>query len=212
MGLIKPERMKLAVIAALLLSAGSSSAPAQNTSGPFGFNYGMTAPEVLKLVGKDAVKHYKNEADDTLTLSTAPKPHPGFEEYMLMISPERGLVKIYVLGKNIPANRYGEKLKDAFTEIQDAITETYGQPERAFDSLRSGSLWKEPEDWMMGLLKEERRLRSYWRLKTTINHITAIALGASADSTENGRLTVDYEFDGFTEYQKAKDAKTKTVF
>jgi hypothetical protein len=67
-------------------------------SGPFGFEHGMTREQVVTLVGRDAVKHFKGDLDDIVTLVTAPKPHPDFEEYMLMISPERGLVKILVSG------------------------------------------------------------------------------------------------------------------
>jgi hypothetical protein len=129
-----------------------------------------------------------------------------------MISPERGLVKLLATGKTIQTNRYGTELKDSFTEIRDTIAKTYGPPQHAFDFLTSGSIWDEPRDWMMGVVKKERTLASYWDQAPLPNHITLIGVEAVALSMERGYLSLIYEFEGFTEYARSKKAKAGSVF
>jgi hypothetical protein len=190
-------------------------------AGPFGFECGMTKEQVVKLVGQGAVKHINWELaqesgisnqNDMLMLSTAPKPHKDFGEYLLLFAPKLGLVKLVAIGKPVPTSRYGDDLKNFFLETRDAIADNYGTPE-TFDSLRFGSIWNEPQDWMTGLLKGERTLMSGWELKTTRpNHITGIMLKATASSTEEGHLELIYEFEGFTEYERSQKAKATTVF
>jgi hypothetical protein len=202
--------------AALVGAADSARVPPTTTptnSGPFGLEFGMTREQIVKLVGQDAVKHLKDEPDDVLKLSTAPTPHPDFAEYSLIISPERGLVCITASGKAIQTTRYGEGLKAAFTEIRDALSRTYGAPTVTFDFLEPGSLRNEPQDWMTGLLKNERELISLWNFKIPYpKHITSIFLKATALSMDEGTLELTYPFEGFIEDANSKKAKAGSVF
>jgi hypothetical protein len=195
--------------AAVLALASSASLFAQDVSGPFGLHRGMTLEQVIQIVGKGAVKETKR--DDAVQLSTVPKPHSAFEFYVLIFSPKDGLLKIGAIGHDINTNGFGEAVHDSFVEIRDAISQTYGQPEHNFDFLQSGSIWKEPEDWMMGLLKEERTLAANWRTALP-NRINLILLEAKASSTEKGYLSLGYEFDGWHEYADAIKKKAATVF
>ena len=87
------------IIGVLLLFVGTCLA------GPFGFEYGMTKTQVIKLVGKDAVKA---DLGDMLELKTAPKPHGLFELYHIIFSPERGLIKIFASSRTISTSQYGD--------------------------------------------------------------------------------------------------------
>jgi hypothetical protein len=80
-------------------------------SGPFGFDKGMTRSQVIQLVGNDAVDA-KNSDADTLVIKTAPKPHPAFENYMLVFSPKDGLVKLIAIGNTIESDSYGTQVKN----------------------------------------------------------------------------------------------------
>jgi hypothetical protein len=197
-----------------------------SVAGPFGFECGMTKEQVIKLVGRDNVKASKDDAD-TLILATAPKAHPEFDTYFLTISPKNGLVRIYAAGKDIQTNRYGDRVKSAFIETQQALISTYGAPSEQFDFLNTGSAWEEPEYWMTGLQKEERTLSSYWKRDPkrclvpdpsvcqpalNSNHIVVISLHARASSDEVGFLSLGYEFEGFEEYSASKKAKAGSVF
>jgi hypothetical protein len=179
-------------------------------AGPFGFEYGMTNEHVISLVGEAAVD--PSSHGDILHLTTAPRPHPHFESYTLKIPPEVGLLDILAFGRVVSTTRYGDELKDAFIDIRNAISVTYGKP-RTYDFLRAGSIWEEPEDWMDGLLKKERTLNSFWSEGLTLpNHIHVITLEAVALTTEGGMLILGYEFDGFQEYMEAQKAEDNQVF
>lgn len=147
-------------------------------AGPFGFEKGMTQEQVIKLVGRAAVKEIKNVDGSPdiviVELNTAPKAHPSFESYRLFITPEKGIVKIVALGTDINTNSFGAEVHNQFIETRDAIARIYGSGE-TLDSLISGSIWSEPRDRMMGLLKKERILSGFWNLKSApVNHITVI--------------------------------------
>jgi hypothetical protein len=156
-------------------------------AGPFGSEYGMTKEQIIAAVGQSAVEHHADEPGDILTLTTAPKPHPDFIEYMVMVSPTQGLMKILAFSETIKTSQYGEGIKNKFGEIQKLLTKTYGSSDNTFDVLRAGSIWEEPQHWMMGLLKKERSLETVWHPKST-NHIVLLFLEAKASSTETGYL------------------------
>jgi hypothetical protein len=181
---------------------------AQDTSGPFGLRRGMTQGQVIQIVGKDAIRETKG---DTIRLNRVPKSHPAFEFYSLIFSPKDGLLKIVAYGNDIRTNSFGEAVHDAFIEIRDAISRTYGQPKFTADHVKAGSIWHEPEDWMMGLLKEERVLSAVWD-KQLPNHIQDIVIEASALSSEKGFLKISYEFEGWDAYVDALKEKAGTVF
>lgn len=180
----------------------------------------MTRSQVIQLVGQANVDE-KNSKGDVLILRTAPKPHPAFEVYTLIISPELGVLKIGAVGVTISTSSFGTEIHNSFVEIRDAVSETYGKPSTEFDFVQSGSLWTEPNDWMMGLLKKERSLDAYWISKKahpengTIelpNDIGAISLEATALSTEKGYLTLTYELEGWEAYLEALKAKQNKAF
>jgi hypothetical protein len=173
----------------------------------------MTKEQVVKLVGQGAVKDSDVYGDDVLEVATAPDPHPDFEDYLLVISPKQGLLKIIASGKKVRTTRYGDDLHDLFLETTAALVNIYGPVTNTFDFLASDSTWDEPQDWMMGLVKGERRLISFWVFKTTPRpkHICGITLEAHALSMEKGFLTLRYEFEGSLEYDAAKKAKTGRV-
>jgi hypothetical protein len=184
---------------------------AQETSGPFGLRRGMTQEQVIQIVGNGAVKETKG---DTLVLLTVPKPHPDFELYSLIFSPTDGLLKVMAIGKDISTNGFGEAVRSSFREIRNALLQTYGKPNPDLDFVRAGSIWKEPEDWMMGLRKDERYLESAWQEEKLPlpNQIHVIVLEAKALSTEKGFLELSYEFNGWDAYLDALKKKASTVF
>jgi|SRR5208283_134027 len=144
-------------------------------AGPFGFEPGMSKDRVINLVGRAAVE---KETEDSLTLTMAPKPHPIVEKYILLFSPQNGLLKVVAVSKDIETSVYGEELKRKFTEIRDSMTDTYGQPTRNFDFLKGGSIWNEDQDWMMGLAKKERVLDTYWDFRPAHNQVVIVDIQA----------------------------------
>ena len=209
----RPFRLTLALALLLIPTRGfalqAGTGQAVPNQGPFGLQSGMTKEQVIQLVGADAVKE---NGEDSLLLTSAPRPHPSFELYSLIFSPAQGLLKLTAIGRSIQTSSFGNELHNSWPEIRDTVVKTYGEP-KTFDYVRTGSLWKEREDWMMGLLKKERVLAAYWDLKSRLpNHISFIKLSAEALSTEKGYLALGYEFEGWESYVDSKKAKEGTVF
>jgi hypothetical protein len=196
----------------IAISVLATVALAQEPTGPFGLHRGMTQEQVIQLVGKDAIRtDLKNSDPDALRLSRVPKSHPGFEFYSLLFSPKDGLLKIIAYGNTIDTNVFGETLHKSLLEIRDVISQTYGQPQFTNDYVKTGSIWTDPQDWMMGLLKHDRMLSAAWG-KSLPNHIFGIVIEANALSQDTGYLTLFYEFDGWNEYVDARAKKAGTVF
>lgn len=209
--ILPKTREPLYLAATIALMAGALGAQQRPVHEPFGFHRGMTRAEVIKAVGAASIDT-KHSQGDFLSVSTAPKPYSAFEAYNLWFSPSQGLLKISAIGKTIQTNRFGEQIRVAYGEISKALRATYGEPE-VLDFLKTGSIWKEPEDWTMGLLKEEREYSEYWsKYSLKLADMSGIVLEALALSDERGYLIVSYEFEGWEEYVEAKKADAGKVF
>lgn len=155
--------------------------------GPFGLAMGMT---------KDMFKGQLTQAGNGIYLfKNPPKPHPQFEQYAVKISDKAGLCWVKGIGKDITANGQGIQLQVKFDDFEKKLDERYGSHNRT-DFLSSGSIWKEPEDWMMALHKEDRFLFSIWKGegKALGSELSQVALGANANNSSSGYIAVEYSF------------------
>ena len=194
----------------LLVVALSSLAQNQVPPKPFGFELGMTKAQLITAIGQKAITE---EKDDVLVLSTAPNPHSSFDSYMVLISPDKGLLKVVAEGLTISVNDEGDQLKDEFEKIYDGLISKYGKGKR-YDFVEGGEANREAEFWMVTLLHGERTLRVDWNYddKTGGNTQTGIALEANALSINKGYISVTYEFPGWNAYAEARKAKQDSVF
>jgi hypothetical protein len=159
-------------------------------AGPLGMDKGMKLSDLQKL-GKftpsDEPHWYKSR--------TLRDGHDAFESYEVLVSPSRGLCKIIAIGKNVISNSFGEQLIREFRSLEEPLSNKYGKPDRQFNFLNSGSIWSESNDWMMGLLKEERTLTTYWKLNSNPDKLQSISINARALSGSKGWINLAYEFD-----------------
>lgn len=170
---------------------------AEAFAGPFGIDMGMTLDEITKLSTTAPV------LSEGVYIITPPKPHPMFETYVVRISKTYGVYFIKAVGKTIETSIYGDTLKGEFQTLKDGLVKTYGSC-NIMDFLRSGSIWDEPDDWMMGLRKGERFLMATWGSEygsTLPEDIASIIIAAQAISSQAGYLGVEYYS---PEYEKAK--------
>ncbi len=175
-------------------TTGSSSASSAE-GGPFGLTMGLSERSVRSLVRLDTVSGQRG----VFRASTLPRPFAGFEWYTLVISPREGLCKVSGVGRDVSTSVFGTEAKSAFERIEELVTEKYGTP-RKFDFLRSGSIWDEPRDWMMGLLRQERVLAAYWSAdvgSSLPSHIASIGLEMQALSTDKAYARLGFEFSNF---------------
>ncbi|MDH1546468.1 hypothetical protein [Enterobacter ludwigii] len=162
--------------------------------GPFGLEAGLTQKNIEDMIGAKL-----KPLPDSVNLYTSdklPKQNADFEMYGLLISPKAGLCQIRAVGKNIDTDSYGLALKSRFEDLSSSLSSLYGKAETT-DLLLAGSIWKEPQDWMMGLNKKERFLSATWKgtKETPLkNNITAISIEARANSSAQGYVYLQYTF------------------
>ncbi|MDQ8869225.1 hypothetical protein RFI05_18510 [Acinetobacter baumannii] len=95
-----------------------------------------------------------------------------------------------------------------FDSVKGGLTAKYGAPNGDYNFLRSKSIWNQPNEWMMGLYKEERTLAATWEPEEP-NGVKNIILKAKAKSTNEGYITVAYEF--FNTESCYKEQKVKDI-
>ena len=116
--------------------------------------------------------------------------------------------------KSIQTSDFGTELEDKYNSLIEVISEKYGAPGTKFNVLKSGSIWNEPRDWMMGLLKKERLLSAYWsppeivKLPDSIRSIGVETLPLL--KTSEGYITITYEFNNFEACYDFINAKKNT--
>ncbi|HEV7674427.1 MAG TPA: hypothetical protein VGQ12_07850 [Candidatus Angelobacter sp.] len=180
-------------------------------AGPFGFEAGMTKEQVIAKVGQKAIRHVDG---DVMFLSIAPTPHPDFSEYLLMFSPQNGLVKLVAYTDHIKTNKNGDQLMEKYQAVKAAVTAKYGKPQ-SFNNLVEGSIWTDPQDFTMSLVKSDRTIMSAWESGESAilpDHIKIIALEVQALNSETGQISLGYELEGFSAYVKQKKEKQNSVF
>lgn len=180
MNLLKVAALNLAII---VLAQAANAEP-----GPFGLEMGMT----LKDIGGSPEQFSKGK----YTITTVPKPHSAFERYVVKVGPKSGLCYIKAVGKPVETNAYGLELSSVFNNMSAKLTQIYGK-QKKMDLLLPGSIWNEPNDFMMGLLKDERKLYEIWSAENKSNltgSLESVILGAKATSKDTGIIVIDYTF------------------
>lgn len=157
-------------------------------AGPFGLEMGMSLKDIGGAPQKLAPGKYK--------LTNVPKSHSAFEAYVVQVAPKGGLCWIKAVGKDISTSSYGIELKSAFKDMEQKLEASYGK-HKTMDFLMSGSIWHEPNDWMMGLIKKERVLAAIWEKSegsSLPSDIEQIGLIASPISGDKGYISIEYSF------------------
>lgn len=162
--------------------------------GPFGLEAGLTQKNIEDMIG--AKLKLLPDSVNLFTSDKLPKQNADFEMYGLLISPKAGLCEIRALGKKIDTDSHGLALKSKFEELSSSLSSLYGKAEST-DALLAGSIWKEPQDWMMGLNKKERFLSATWKgtKETPLkNNIGTISMEARATNSSKGYIYLEYSF------------------
>jgi hypothetical protein len=160
--------------------------PLQVFAGPFGLEMGM---KLAQLPGDP-----KSLDGGFYKLTKVPKPHSSFESYVVRIAPSTGVCWIKGIGVDITTNSYGMELKSAFEKLRGKLDSAYGKSNLS-DLLLPNSIWNEPNDWMMGLIKKERLLAAQWGSKygsKLPSDIESITLVAFPSGRSKGYLSLEY--------------------
>lgn len=157
-------------------------------SGPFGLKMGMS----LKEIGGDP----KEIGRGRYIITNVPKPHSAFAEYAIIVAPKCGLGKIVARGEIMKTSVYGTDLENEFDTMEKKLEASYGKHSK-HDFLKAGSIWREPNEWMMALKKKERVLLAGWTKEggsSLSDDIAEIILETCALSEKEGFIMVSYYF------------------
>ena len=179
------------------------------SAGPFGMEMGWSIEDLKRNEVQVQLKEKNYNISYYDVIPTL--KHPDFDRYMVSIDDLKGIFKISVFGKTIEVSRYGTDLKSAYNKIKKQISSTYDSPEE-YDFLFPGSIWDEPRDWMMSLLKGERALASFWSLPKNKDNISMIMLDANALSTDRGYIYLSYESYDSEEIVERNKSQLSNVF
>lgn len=173
---------RLMYVLVLLLACGFVFA------GPFGVEMGWF-PLDFENAGI-ALTEFSKSNNITSYYFTPKDSHPSFARYIVRIDSQYGTYDINAKTDSIESSSFGTAVKNEFEEIKDQLAMKYGKPQE-LDFLMPGSIWKEPEDWMMSLYKEERYLFSFW--EEDQNNPNTIGLEAIASDRDSAFLELTYQ-------------------
>jgi hypothetical protein len=181
---------KLIAAAALLITSVAATAQ------PFGLQMGMTLAD-LKRLGIKLEKIQKTE--NSYSAKSIPNGHSRLAAYSFVVTPKAGLCRVVALTPTISTNVYGTELRAEFDKLKDALDARYPGSE-IIDKIMPGSIWNEPRDFMMGLLKKERALISYWlEAEHLPDSLSGVSLEATAFSDSKGAVVLQYEYQNINE-------------
>jgi hypothetical protein len=81
-------------------------------------------------------------------------------------------------------------------EMARQLGQIYGLGSKR-DLLLTGSIWNEPREWMMGLLKKERMYSYFWEAKGNMSlkgDVIKAYVGASPLASDRGYVTAEFYF------------------
>jgi hypothetical protein len=188
-----------------LLFASAIFATLACNAGPLGLHKGMPLEELMRQ-GNFA----PGDRQFVYSSRTLENGHSDFDFYTVVLTPEQGLCKLQALSKEIDSGSFGTDLENKFNGLAGAITQKYGPPKSSFNFLKAGSIWNQPRDWMMGLLKKERVLATFWAASETStlpDAIKSISIEATALSGSRGLIRLTYDFDNIGDCLKVLSAK-----
>ncbi|WP_241768657.1 hypothetical protein [Pseudomonas brassicacearum] len=165
-------------------------------AGPFGFEAGISGDVIEKMTGQ--TPRLVKESENLYVLDRAPKPIDAFEQYGLVISPTVGLCVVRGVGKTIQTNDFGHQLQAGYDAMKETLTAIYGKP-KTYDFLMPSSIWKDSNDWMTSLYKQDRTLAAEWKGPGIKNDIKSISIDARALSRDKGYFVVEYAFNNSPE-------------
>lgn len=173
-------------------------------AGPFGLDMGMNIEQLKSITNIEG-----NNNDEVFKCTKVPNPSSIFDAYYISVDGKVGLYRIMAVVNLNQLSNYGDQIKTNFNYIEELINNKYGKGTR-YDFLKANSLWKDPNEWTMSLLKKERVLNDFWLNSDGLNmpdHINSIALAGVAFSRTSGGVSLTYEFTNIDDAIKNKKNK-----
>ena len=164
--------------------------PVKKLSGPFGYEMGQA------ISGEP-----DGQSNDGLLYQESPKEFAGWEWVVAYYTPQTGVcfVKAFKLVED--GDAYGFGHRKAADSLVETLTKKYGAFDKA-DFLMTGSIWYEPNEWLMGISKGER-VYAYYKEGAIEGNLESINV-----SVVDSGVALSYAFNN---YDAGKDAASEAV-
>jgi hypothetical protein len=193
-------KLWVATIAVALFPVGLA---AQEEGGPFGTKMGDN-PLSYGCVPHSTKGYFRCDS--------LPASHPGMDYYIIQAEDGIGTCWVKGMGKDLTTNSRGSAIRTAVDDLADQITVSYGKPE-TIDYLSRGSIWDEPGDWMMGLLKDERTYAYIWDEGGSYKaNVISVFVGASAVRSDTAYAVVEFSYSNLDKCEAALKTRESSVF
>ncbi|MBQ9494361.1 MAG: hypothetical protein IJR50_01830 [Treponema sp.] len=152
-------------------------------AGPFGLKMGMTLEEIAEQC-EEFPRHVMNDVYQIMPK----KRHPLFIDYVAFISESKGLYEVRAVTEKIETNKFGTELQDAFHNVKDRISKTYGSP-KIKDGLNPNTTSSSQRDerWFYTLREGERELVACWSIDVALEDgLDMVILECCGDSGLSG--------------------------
>jgi hypothetical protein len=171
--------------------AGTTNAPIKSYDGPFGIAKGQP------LSALDKPQEVK---PGFYRVMTVPQPYPNINSYIVQNTAQHGTCMVKALSNDIESDSFGGNIRTAVDHVRDDLIARYGKPKNSFDFLQEGSIWRDPQDWMMALGKSERTYSFFWAAPRNADPkiwrgVESVGLMAGSDGRK-GWFTIEYDFVG----------------
>ena len=171
---------------------------------PFGLKMGMTLDEITEVCNGVKPKYVEN---DGYYIYPA-KKHPLFKQYIAFVDKEKGLYCIRAITDEIQTNNYGTEIKNAFSEIEERISKTYGRS-KLIDELDSNTIWKDDNYWVQALKDGARKYGAIWEStsKNKLNDdLDMVLIYANAQTfPQVGWIILEYDFSNMQAVKDSQD-------
>ncbi len=168
---------------------------------PFGLKMGMSINEIRDACNGVKPKYIEKDCYYVFPI----KKHPLFKHYIAFVDPEKGLYCLKIISNDISTNNYGTELQNAFSEIKDRVSKTYGNP-RIIDELDPKSIWNDDAYWLKALNDGARKYAAIWDSNKLADDLDCVSIYASAQSYNNkGWIILEYDFLNIKSVQDSQD-------
>lgn len=168
---------------------------------PFGLKMGMTLNEIRDACNGANPKYIENDCYYVFPA----KKHPLFNEYIAFVDSEKGLYCLKAISDDISTNKYGTELQNAFSEIKDRVSKTYGNS-RIIDEIDPNTIWNEAADWLQALNDGARKYAAVWESNNLNDNLDNVSIYVTAKSLlKIGWIILEYDFNNMKSVQDSQD-------
>lgn len=180
--------------------------PAAVFAAPFGLEMGMTLEKIAEQCESEP-----EFLENDIYLVKPIKNHPVFTFYAVYVNQNVGLYQIRAISDEIETNKYGTELQNAFNNVKDRISKTYGKPKINNNIDRNlYELYQKDEYWFYTLKEGSRELSAVCGTSSSLaDNLDFVALQCSAVNgylEENGQLVLYYCFSNSSSVEDEQDS------